>query len=84
MNKLPIWRAIVMVVALSFGLLYTLPNFFGEAPAVQVSSAKSTVKVDKEIAERVAAACRWPASPQNQPHLRARVFVCGCRTPTPS
>ncbi|MBU6305356.1 MAG: hypothetical protein KGO79_08100, partial [Betaproteobacteria bacterium] len=30
MNKLPIWRAIVMVVALAFGLLYTLPNFFGE------------------------------------------------------
>ena len=42
-----------MVVALSFGLLYTLPNFFGEAPAVQVSSAKSTVKVDQDIAERV-------------------------------
>ena len=53
MNKLPIWRAIVMVVALAFGLLYTLPNFFGEAPAVQVSSAKSTVKVDQEIAQRV-------------------------------
>jgi len=52
-NKLPIWRAIVMVVALAFGLLYTLPNFFGEAPAVQVSSAKSTVKVDQEIAQRV-------------------------------
>ena len=53
MNKLPIWRAIVMVVALAFGLLYTLPNFFGEAPAVQVSSAKSTVKVDQDIAQRV-------------------------------
>ncbi|MFM8631912.1 MAG: protein translocase subunit SecD, partial [Betaproteobacteria bacterium] len=53
MNKLPIWRAIVMVVALAFGLLYTLPNFFGEAPAVQVSSAKSTVKVDQETADRV-------------------------------
>jgi preprotein translocase subunit SecD len=42
-----------MVVALAFGLLYTLPNFFGEAPAVQVSSAKSTVKVDQETADRV-------------------------------
>jgi preprotein translocase subunit SecD len=52
-NKLPIWRAIVMVVALAFGLLYTLPNFFGEAPAVQVSSGKSTVKVDQEIADRI-------------------------------
>jgi len=52
-NKLPIWRAIVMVVALAFGLLYTLPNFFGEAPAVQVSSAKSTVKVDQETADKL-------------------------------
>ena len=53
MNKLPIWRGIVMVLALVFGLLYTLPNFYGEAPAVQVSSAKATVKVDQEIAQRV-------------------------------
>ncbi len=42
-----------MVVALLFGLLYTLPNFYGEAPAVQVSGAKTTVKVDQEIAQRV-------------------------------
>ena len=53
MNKLPIWRALVMALALSFGLLYTLPNFFGEAPAVQVSGAKVTVKVDQEIVQRV-------------------------------
>jgi len=53
LNKLPIWRALVMALALSFGLLYTLPNFFGEAPAVQVSGAKVTVKVDQEIAQRV-------------------------------
>lgn len=53
MNKLPIWRGIVMVLALVFGLLYTLPNFYGEAPAVQVSSAKATVRVDQEIAQRV-------------------------------
>jgi preprotein translocase subunit SecD len=53
MNKLPIWRGIVMLLALAFGLLYTLPNFYGEAPAVQVSSAKATVRVDQEIAQRV-------------------------------
>jgi preprotein translocase subunit SecD len=46
LNKLPIWRLAVMALTLVFGLLYTLPNFFGEAPAVQVSSAKTTVKVD--------------------------------------
>ena len=35
------------------GVLYTLPNFFGEAPAVQVSSAKATVKVDTAVQQRV-------------------------------
>ncbi len=53
MNKLPIWRALIMALALTFAILYTLPNLFGEAPAVQVSSAKATVKVDAEIVQRV-------------------------------
>ncbi len=53
MNKLPIWRGAVMVIALLLGLIYSLPNFFGEAPAVQVSSGKATVRVDLEIAQRV-------------------------------
>eukprot|EP01037_Dinobryon_pediforme_P027869 gene27869-30919_t len=43
----------LIVVALLFGTLYTLPNFFGESPAVQISSAKSTIKVDSAIAEHV-------------------------------
>ncbi|WP_349817520.1 hypothetical protein, partial [Burkholderia contaminans] len=33
MNRYPLWKYVVMVVALAIGLLYTLPNFFGEAPA---------------------------------------------------
>ena len=53
MNKLPIWRLAVMVLALMFGLIYTMPNFFGEVPAVQVSSARATIKVDQEIVQRV-------------------------------
>jgi len=39
MNRYPLWKYILIVVALLFGTLYTLPNFFGESPAVQVSSA---------------------------------------------
>jgi preprotein translocase subunit SecD len=35
------------------GFVYTLPNFFGESPAVQVSSAKATLKVDQKILTRV-------------------------------
>ena len=46
MNRYPVWKYIVILVALAIGSLYTLPNFFGESPAVQVSSARSSVKVD--------------------------------------
>jgi preprotein translocase subunit SecD len=46
MNRYPWWKYAVLALALVIGLIYTLPNFFGEAPAVQVSSAKATIKVD--------------------------------------
>lgn len=45
MNRYPLWKYIIIVIALLFGVLYTIPNFFGESPAVQISSAKATVKV---------------------------------------
>ncbi|MBW7834981.1 MAG: protein translocase subunit SecD [Simplicispira suum] len=53
MNRFPLWRYAILVVALLVAVLYTLPNFFGEAPAVQVSSAKATVKVDAAVEARV-------------------------------
>jgi len=53
MNRYPVWKYVIIVVALLFGVLYTLPNFFGESPAVQISSAKSTVKVENSVTERV-------------------------------
>lgn len=53
MNRYPVWKYAILVVALLVGILYTLPNFFGEAPAVQVSSLKATVKVDAALLERV-------------------------------
>ena len=43
MNRYPLWKYLVIVVALLIGLVYTLPNFYGESPAVQVSSGKATV-----------------------------------------
>ena len=53
MNRYPVWKYAILVIALLVGVLYTLPNFFGEAPAVQVSSAKATVKVDAAVLQRV-------------------------------
>ncbi|CAN7155567.1 protein translocase subunit SecD [Acidovorax sp. LjRoot66] len=54
MNRYPVWKYAILVIVLLVGTLYTLPNFFGEAPAVQVSSAKpSAVKVDSAVLQRV-------------------------------
>ncbi len=36
MNRYPLWKYILIVVAVVAGLVYTLPNFYGEVPAVQV------------------------------------------------
>jgi preprotein translocase subunit SecD len=54
MNRYPLWKYVIVAAALLFGLVYTLPNFFGESPAVQVSSAKATLKIDEKTRERVA------------------------------
>ncbi|WP_096666205.1 protein translocase subunit SecD [Polaromonas sp. AET17H-212] len=53
MNRYPVWKYAVIVVALLIAALYTLPNFFGEAPAVQVSAARSSVKIDGTTVARV-------------------------------
>ena len=53
MNRYPLWKYLLIALALALGLLYTLPNFYGEAPAVQVSSIKTAVKVDTRLLGRV-------------------------------
>ena len=53
MNRYPLWKYIIILIALLFGGLYTAPNFFGKAPAVQISSAKSTVKIDSGMVNTV-------------------------------
>jgi preprotein translocase subunit SecD len=56
MNRYPVWKYAIIVIALLVGAIYTAPNFFGEAPAVQVSAAKTGLKVDPATQSRVEAA----------------------------
>ncbi|WP_418318358.1 protein translocase subunit SecD [Piscinibacter sakaiensis] len=58
MNRYPLWKYVILAIALLVGIVYSLPNLFGEAPAVQVSSAKATVKVDSAVVDRVEAALK--------------------------
>ena len=58
MNRYPVWKYVILVMALLIAIVYTLPNLFGEAPAVQVSSSKSANKVDSTTVTRVQDALR--------------------------
>ncbi len=53
MNRYPLWKNILIAVSLVLGLVYTLPNFFGEAPAVQVSPLKHGLKADAALMGRI-------------------------------
>ena len=61
MNRYPLWKYLILAVALLIGIVYSLPNLFGEAPAVQVSSGKATLKVDASITSRVQSALKSAA-----------------------
>ncbi|MBQ8829162.1 MAG: protein translocase subunit SecD [Burkholderiaceae bacterium] len=53
MNRYPLWKYILILVVLVIGAIYTLPNFYGESPAVQVSPGKATAKVTEQTLEVV-------------------------------
>ena len=46
MNRYPLWKNLLIGIVMLWGLIYTLPNFYGEVPAVQISSGKATLKLD--------------------------------------
>jgi preprotein translocase subunit SecD len=52
-NRYPVWKYTLIAVALVVGIFYTLPNFFSEVPAVQVSTSKASVKIDTSTLQTV-------------------------------
>ena len=53
MNRFPLWKYILIAVVLVVSVLYTLPNFYGEVPAVQVSSTRAAIKADASMMQHV-------------------------------
>ena len=49
MNRYPVWKYLIIIFALVVGVIYTIPNFFGESPAVQISPARATATVDASL-----------------------------------
>jgi preprotein translocase subunit SecD len=52
MNRYPFWKYLLIGLVLAVGVIYSLPNLFGETPAVLVSSAKPTIKVNDAVQKR--------------------------------
>ena len=53
MNRYPLWKYILIVIAVALGALYTAPNLFGDSPALQITSLKETIKVDSAMPDQV-------------------------------
>ena len=53
MNRYPAWKYLLIAVSILLGLLYTLPNFYGESPAVQISPLRTATKADTVLLNRV-------------------------------
>jgi preprotein translocase subunit SecD len=53
MNQYPLWKYLLILFMLVAGLIYTLPNYYGEASAVQVQPRNSSIKVDDALKQRV-------------------------------
>jgi preprotein translocase subunit SecD len=53
MNQYPLWKYLLILASLLAGLIYTLPNFYGESPAVQVSPLRTSLKADAALKDRV-------------------------------
>ena len=46
MTKYPLWKYLIITIAVIIGLVYTIPNFYGEIPAVQISNPHASTPID--------------------------------------
>ncbi|PSJ17214.1 protein translocase subunit SecD [Nitrosomonas supralitoralis] len=53
MNRYALWQYLIIAVALLLGALYTLPNFYGESPAIQISPLRISASTDTALLQRV-------------------------------
>ena len=58
MNRFPVWVYALVGLCVLAGALFTSPNFYGESPAVQVSSIRASTRVDAALLARIEAALK--------------------------
>ncbi len=53
LNHYPLWKHILILLIVLVSIFYTLPNFFGEDPAIQVAASGHSVTVDTQTLQRI-------------------------------
>ncbi|MFA6015153.1 MAG: protein translocase subunit SecD [Gallionellaceae bacterium] len=53
MNRYPLWKNLLVVAVIALGLIYALPNLYGESPAVQVLPLRANLKADTALLQQV-------------------------------
>ena len=66
MNRYPLWKYILILVAVMLGLLYTAPNYFVDSPALHITTDKATVRVNSDTAAMVTEALKRDGVPAEQ------------------
>ena len=56
MNRYPLWKYLLIAVLVVLSCLYTIPNFYGETPAVQISTNRQAIQINDDLAQKVNAA----------------------------
>jgi preprotein translocase subunit SecD len=52
MNRYPLWKNILIIAVMIAGVIYALPNLFGEYPALQITPTR-TAQIDQALENRV-------------------------------
>ncbi len=84
MNRYPLWKYLIIAVALAAGIVYTVPNMFPEVPAVQVSSSKAAVKIDSALLGSIEEALKAASIEYRGVTPTRRASRCASPTPTRS
>ncbi|MEG3053892.1 MAG: protein translocase subunit SecD, partial [Hafnia sp.] len=51
LNRYPLWKYIMLILVIAIGLLYALPNLYGEDPAVQITGARGVAASETTLVQ---------------------------------
>ncbi len=71
LNQYSWWKYLLIGLVILWGLIFALPNLFGEDPAVQISGARANTAIDPVFQNRVAALLDAEKLPHKRLELEA-------------